>query len=147
MKKIAILSDTHGLVSDEVRDMLESCDCYIHAGDFDNLKTYQIFEYYPGFAVSGNNDFFADLPKTLRFEVEGVRFLVIHNHNYLYDDPKDVDVVVYGHTHVHEAVHRNGVLWLNPGSCTRPRWGDRKSMVIMEVSEGQYRFQRIKLTR
>ncbi|MFR1808788.1 MAG: metallophosphoesterase family protein, partial [Pygmaiobacter massiliensis] len=31
--RIAVLSDTHGLLRPEVLEVLQSCDCIFHAGD------------------------------------------------------------------------------------------------------------------
>ena len=33
MKKIGIISDTHGLLRSEILEILKDCDCIIHAGD------------------------------------------------------------------------------------------------------------------
>ena len=33
MKKIGIISDTHGLLRPEIIEILKDCDCIIHAGD------------------------------------------------------------------------------------------------------------------
>ena len=33
MKKIGIISDTHGLLRPEILEILKGCDCIIHAGD------------------------------------------------------------------------------------------------------------------
>ena len=33
MKKIGIISDTHGLLRPEILKILKDCDCIIHAGD------------------------------------------------------------------------------------------------------------------
>ena len=32
MKKIGIISDTHGLLRSEILEILKDCDCIIHAG-------------------------------------------------------------------------------------------------------------------
>ena len=45
MKKIGIISDTHGLLRPEILEILKTCDCIIHAGDvnkpeiLDTLRT------------------------------------------------------------------------------------------------------------
>ena len=36
--KIAVLSDTHGLLRPEVRTVIRDCDAVIHAGDIDSEK-------------------------------------------------------------------------------------------------------------
>ncbi len=36
--KIAVLSDTHGLLRPEVLEQIESCDALIHAGDIGSQR-------------------------------------------------------------------------------------------------------------
>ena len=82
MKHILILSDTHGLLREEVKALLAQADVVIHAGDIntptivDALR--QCGECY---IVRGNNDkeWAADLPHSLTFTVEGIRFFLVHN--------------------------------------------------------------------
>ena len=33
MMKVGVISDTHGLLRQEVLEILRSCDCILHAGD------------------------------------------------------------------------------------------------------------------
>ena len=60
-KRIDIISDTHGYLSDELLAALEGADLIIHAGDmtseadWDHLNTIA-----PIKAVLGNNDFYRD---------------------------------------------------------------------------------------
>ena len=57
MKRIVILSDTHGLLRPEVLDYLANADAIIHGGD---INTPAIVDTLQGFAslhiVRGNND-------------------------------------------------------------------------------------------
>ncbi len=84
--KIAVISDTHGLLRSEVEQILLSCDVILHAGDFDRPI---IKEWIEGLGpvthmVCGNNDYWADeneLPYETVFR-EGGFFL-------LYDTPSE----------------------------------------------------------
>ena len=77
MKRIVILSDTHGLLRSEVLDYLANADAIIHGGD---INTPAIVDTLQGFAplhiVRGNNDkeWAEGLPHSLTFTIEGVRF-------------------------------------------------------------------------
>lgn len=77
MKRIVILSDTHGLLRPEVLDCLSQADAIIHGGD---INTQAIVDALQGFAhlyiVRGNNDkeWAENLPHSLTFAIEGVRF-------------------------------------------------------------------------
>lgn len=37
--KVAVISDTHGVLREAVLKILENCDYILHAGDFDNYDT------------------------------------------------------------------------------------------------------------
>ena len=59
--KIAVLSDTHGLLRPEVLEQIESCDALIHAGDIGSQRIIdEIFIHLkprvPVYFVRGNND-------------------------------------------------------------------------------------------
>ena len=38
MKRIGVLSDTHGKLRDEVAEILQGCDVILHAGDINTPK-------------------------------------------------------------------------------------------------------------
>ena len=148
MKRIVILSDTHGLLRPQVLEELQKADVILHAGDLDDRETYEALDWFENFhAVRGNCDayWFNDLPDTLRLEVEGVRFFLIHDRSRLPCRPANTDVVVFGHTHLPCAEERNGALWLNPGSCGPRRCGKPASLCRMEAEAGAYRLTWIEL--
>ena len=56
-KKIGIISDTHGLLRQEVLEILKTCDCILHAGDVDRPEILdQLRPLGNLYAVRGNND-------------------------------------------------------------------------------------------
>lgn len=146
MKKIAIISDTHGLLREEVKEELKNVDLILHAGD---INTQSIVEelrsYAPLYIVRGNNDkeWAVEIPQHLFVTVEGVRFFLIHNRKEIPTDLKDVDVIVYGHSHKYEETRVDDILMLNPGSCGKRRFGLEISMVLMEVENGNYCFNKM----
>ena len=93
------------------------------------------------YCVRGNCDayWFNDLPDTLRVEIEGVRFFLIHDKSRLPCRPANTDVVLFGHTHAPCAESRDGALWLNPGSCGPRRYGRPASFCCLEAEGGRYR--------
>ena len=146
MKHIAILSDTHGLLREQVMAEIARADCIIHAGD---LNTPLIYEYLrenaESYVVRGNNDkeWAKALPQSLIVTIEGVRFFIVHNKK---DIPKyldHVDVVVYGHSHKYAAEVMNGVLFLNPGSCGKRRFDLELTMCRMTVEAGSYQYEKV----
>jgi putative phosphoesterase len=120
---IGLISDTHGLLRPEVLPALEGCEVVLHAGDVGSREILEALKAVgPVHAVRGNTDRGAlgqSLPLTEFVEVGGVTLCMIHILEELDLDPvaAGVDVVVYGHTHRPRVDEREGVLFVNPGSC------------------------------
>lgn len=149
MKHIAILSDTRGLLRPEVLARLEKADVILHAGDIntqaivDRLRALGTL-----YIVRGNNDkeWAEDLPHSQTFTVEGVRFFMVHNKKDVPKDLPGVDVVVFGHSHRYAMEDRDGVLWLNPGSCGRRRFDQEITFAMMTAEEGRYQVEKVVLS-
>lgn len=147
MQHIVILSDTHGLLRPEVIARLETADAIIHAGDIntpaivDKLQTYRV----PLYIVRGNNDkAWADnLPLSLNFAIEGIRFFLVHNKRDVPHKLFDVDVVIYGHSHKYANQELDNVLWLNPGSCGRRRFDQEITLAAMEIDQKHFRVEKV----
>ena len=82
MKRIGIISDTHGTFDDTLREFLKDVDEIWHAGDIGSLELADtIAPFKPLRAVSGNIDGGLTrrvYPDFLAFECEGVRVLMTH---------------------------------------------------------------------
>ena len=145
--KLGVISDTHGLLRQEVETLLQGCRYIIHAGDIDNPKVLESLEKLaPVVAVKGNNDrggWAGILRETVSFTVDGIRILLIHNKTHLPVPLPETDVVIFGHSHRYFCETRDGVLWLNPGSCGRPRFGGALSMAFLEIEAGQCRVEKV----
>lgn len=145
-KKIGIISDTHGLLRPEVLEILQTCDCILHAGDvtrpelLDELRCLASI-----YVVRGNNDgeWAAGIAKTLHFRIEGVEFFMTHNKKDVAWELGSTQVVIFGHTHSYFEKTIDGRLWLNPGSCGRSRFGQDISMAVMTVENGTYHVDKI----
>lgn len=148
MKKITIISDTHGLLRNEVKSELISSDITIHAGDVntDDLVN-QIKSFGESYIVRGNNDkeWAEYLPKILTVIIEGVHFLIVHNKKDIPKDLTDIDVVIFGHSHKYEEKMIDGVLYLNPGSCGKRRFDLEISMCKMIVNGDKYYYEKVVL--
>ena len=137
--KIGILSDTHDRLSEDTAAALRGCDYILHAGDvtidriLDGLRPLGKL-----YVVRGNNDYgpwAGKLSRRLDFEIGGVRFRMVHE-RFRAGDGSGADVVIYGHTHQYRLEQMDGRIWLNPGSCERPRYGNGRSLALMTVEEG-----------
>lgn len=147
-KKIGIISDTHGLLRQEVLDILQTCDCILHAGDFDRPEILEQLRYLGSiYAVRGNNDrgWAENLSSALRFRIEGVEFFMTHNRKDVAWDLGNTQVVVFGHSHKYLEKITDGRLWLNPGSCGYSRFGGEVTMAVMTVEKEIYQVEKIVL--
>ncbi len=145
---LAILSDTHGLLRPQVTEYLKTADAILHAGDINRPAILeQLKEYAPVYVVRGNNDkdWAADLPHDLTVPLEGVTFYLVHNKKEVPSHLTGVDVVVYGHSHKYAQAEKDGVLWLNPGSCGPRRFHQEITLAMAEVSQGKLQVEKVLL--
>ena len=144
--KLAILSDTHGLLRPEVLDRLKSVDAILHGGDINRRDIVdQLRQYAPLYVVRGNNDkdWAADIPHTVTVTLGGVTFFMVHNKKEVPADLTGIDAVVFGHSHKYLLEERDGVLWLNPGSCGPRRFHQEITMMMAEAENGTLRVEKI----
>ena len=136
MKKVVVLSDTHGLLRPQVLECLEGAHLMVHAGDINTQAIVdQLASYGPLQVVRGNNDkdWAQQIPLSCRFTVEDVSFFMVHNKRDVPRDLAAVDVIVYGHSHKYAREEKDGVLWLNPGSCGPRRFHQEITLAILTV--------------
>lgn len=147
MKKILIVSDTHGRL-DNLQRVLElqgHIDYLFHLGDSEGQQQ-QIAEMAgcPVEIVKGNCDFGQDLPYDKMVHVGSHSVFLTHGHRYqVFYGPETLmeaaksrgaQVAVYGHTHVPLIRHGQGITVLNPGSLTSPRQsGFAYTYILMEL--------------
>lgn len=144
--RIGIVSDIHGSFQNLVQalDEMGPIGLLLHAGDgareVDRLQRQGCFNVE---SVRGNCDF-GPYPEELAFPVEGRRILLTHGHAYgvksgllrlrLRGAELQVDIVVYGHTHVPEYSYENGIRFVNPGSLSSVRNGVYPTYAVMELA-------------
>ncbi len=143
MKKIIAISDNHG--NKEIVDKilsLEEYDLAIHMGDseFDKKWADSRFDY----SVEGNNDY-NGLPLELKFEFEGLKFMILHGHSrgiYVHNwnelpidvaKKEKVDVLIHGHSHIPYINKTKDVFTSCPGSTTIPRSIDGTTYAIYKI--------------
>lgn len=143
----AVISDTHGILRDEVVKVIKGCDVILHGGDFDCKRVYEDLDRMGKlYAVRGNNDWdmWNMLPPFLDFTLYGLHFYMVHDKNDLSNDLSDIDVMIYGHSHKYEERHESGKLFLNPGSCGRERFRLPLTMAVLDICPAS---KDIKVTR
>lgn len=149
MKKILIMSDTHGKhwYLEQILEQKNDFDLAIHLGDTEGAEDYiQAILNCPLEVVAGNNDFFASLPQEKIVDVFGHSALITHGHYYYVSTGPEyitreaygrgVEVVMYGHTHRPYLDMSGDVIVLNPGSLSYPRQeGKLPSYAIMTIDD------------
>ena len=146
--KLAILSDTHGLLRPQVVEHLRSADAILHGGDVNTQAIVdELRRYAPLYIVRGNNDreWAEGIPHHLTVTLEGVTFAMVHNKREIPADLTGVDVVVFGHSHRYVQEKRDGLLWLNPGSCGPRRFHQEITMMMAEIVDGTLRVEKISI--
>lgn len=147
--KILVLSDTHGDLEnlDKVVERSGDIDLLIHLGDNtkDALKIKEILNT-KMINVKGNCDIFDKVtPKEEIIEIRNKKLFLTHGDDYGVKSginkiyyralELEVDIVLFGHSHVSTLVREDNILFLNPGSISLPRGGSKKSFGIIEIKE------------
>lgn len=139
---MGVISDTHGLLQPAAIEAFKGADLIIHAGDVgkpDILEDLQAIA--PVEAVRGNMDmdnWAHKLPETKLIEVGSVLLYVIHDVYKIDIKPAKagISAIIHGHTHKSSSIEdHNGVLFLNPGSATQPRFNSPASVALLHVKE------------
>lgn len=148
--KIAVLSDTHGLLRPEVLRIIGECSAVIHAGDINSQKIIDEMRAaakpdVPFYIVRGNNDkeWAEYLPHHLEFTLAGINFYMVHNKKELPEDLADRQIIIFGHSHKYFEEGKEGRLWLNPGSCGRRRFNQDITLAVLNIEDGKWSVNRI----
>jgi putative phosphoesterase len=145
MKKVLVISDTHGSLPDWICDI--PADAVFHAGDIGDEPTLTRLHCFDTVhAVHGNTDTtLRELPETIRVDIDGVRFFLVHNltapHRIMASNAAELAayrprVVVFGHTHEPLVNEKGGVLYLNPGSLGRAGINGRQTYALVSLESG-----------
>jgi putative phosphoesterase len=123
IKRVGVISDTHGLMREQAIAALEGSELIIHAGDIGTPEVLErLSRIAPVRAVRGNNDradWARALPLTDVIELGAHRVYLLHDLAELDIDPAaaGMSAVIAGHSHKPLAQIRDSVLYLNPGSA------------------------------
>ncbi|MBT3384346.1 MAG: metallophosphoesterase family protein [Prolixibacteraceae bacterium] len=132
MKRIGLLSDTHGFLHHRIFSFFENVDEIWHAGDIGNIETAdQLGAFRPLKAVYGNmdgQDVRVIYPQHLRFFCEGVDVWITHIGGYpgryeRYVKPdvfvKPPNLFISGHSHILKVIYDKKLdfLHMNPGAA------------------------------
>ncbi|UWZ81774.1 metallophosphoesterase family protein [Occallatibacter riparius] len=139
--KIAVISDTHGLLRPEVLPKLRGAEAILHLGDVGDPEILDTLrEYAPVTAVRGNIDKSGPcsrLPETEVLLFDGAYIYLLHDISTLHLDPAAAKfaAVLFGHSHKAEIRRHKDVLYFNPGSCGPRRFNLAVTMGYLHVSD------------
>ncbi len=149
MLRVGILSDTHlSRVSEDLRrtlsTVLRGSDMLIHAGDITSIEVHDYLAGWNLVAVRGNMDDFevrSLLPDKRIEEIEGKRIGIMHGRGGPYGledlvrgEFADVDLIVFGHSHIPLHTIKEGTILFNPGSFRGGR-GYSGTVGLLEIGE------------
>lgn len=148
MKRIGLLSDTHGYWDDRYAKYFAECDEIWHAGDIGTLElTERLADLKPLRAVCGNCDG-GDLrrmyPQTLRFRCEEADVLIKHIGGYPGNYDRSIQgqlfvrppkLFISGHSHILKVLYDRslGLLHINPGAAGLQGWHKVRTLVRFSV--------------
>lgn len=157
--RLLILADTH--LPTRARDLprpvweeLDRAEAVLHAGDWVDVVLLDAMEAalaprgVPLVGVVGNNDgpaLRSRLPEVARAELGGVRFAVVHETGPAAGRERrcaerfaDVDVLVFGHSHIPwDSTAPGGLRLLNPGSPTDRRRQPHRTYLTAWAAGGE----------
>lgn len=148
MKKILVLSDSHGNINNMIFAVKQvRPDMIIHLGDCwsDSVMLQKKFPDIPMERVPGNCDCTLEPLERILY-IEGKKVMICHGHTYnvktgylrleLAAREKEADLVLFGHTHRVFYDWHNDLRILNPGSIGAPGYGTPPSYGILFLDEG-----------
>lgn len=155
--KIGIISDSHGNIECIIKalEKIGEADLWLHCGDYGKdalfIKKYTQKDV---IAVQGNCDSGIDYKIDEFIEIFGKKIWLTHGHRYKIKHSKnellwwakqyEIDIVIYGHTHIAENIDLNNIILFNPGSVSIPRHGN-PSCGLLEITDEIVKFEIIQL--
>ncbi len=154
MKKIGLLSDTHGFLDDKVFEHFKDCDEIWHAGDIGTVEVAdRLAAFKPLRAVYGNID--GDKLRVMfkqheRWMCEGVDVWMTHIGGYPGKYAREVKPEIFmhppklfisGHSHILKVMYdkKLGMLHINPGAEGKYGFHNVRTLVRFEIDGNDIR--------
>ena len=152
MKKILLLSDTHGHLDPKIQKYINGADEVWHAGDIGTTAVADgISKIKPLRGVYGNIDgheLRSQFPENQIFSCQGVKVLMTHIGGYpgrynprvkkLIQEEKP-QLYVCGHSHILKVIpdRKNNLLHMNPGACGIQGFHKVRTLLRFELNQGK----------
>jgi putative phosphoesterase len=152
MRKIGLLSDTHGYLDPAVYKYFKDCDEIWHAGDIGSIQVFdELSNFKPLRAVHGNIDghqIRTVVPEDLYFEIEGLMVYITHIGGYpgrynletkTFLKNNTTKLFICGHSHILKVMYDQAfkLLHINPGAAGNHGFHHVKTMVRFEISDAK----------
>ncbi|MDP2089058.1 MAG: metallophosphoesterase family protein [Flavobacteriaceae bacterium] len=149
MKKILLLSDTHGFIDEQILKFVKLADEVWHAGDIGNIAVAdEILKYKPLKAVYGNIDdtiLRAEFPLDNRFMCEDLSVWITHIGGYpnhydarIRQEIKENPPMLFisGHSHILKVMSdkKLNLLHMNPGAAGKSGFHTVRTMLRFSIS-------------
>jgi putative phosphoesterase len=147
VRKIGLISDTHGYLDDAVFKHFEACDEIWHVGDFGANVADKLAAFKPLRGVWGNiddKDIRLQFPEHNRFNCEDMDVWMTHIGGYpgryaaqvrpeIYTNPPKLFIT--GHSHILKVIFdpKIGSLHINPGAAGKSGWHKVRTLVRFDV--------------
>lgn len=150
MKKIGLMSDTHGYVDPKIYTYFKDVDEIWHAGDIGTIDVVdELKKFKPLKAVYGNIDgteIRSELKEYERFKCEDVEVLITHiagKPEKYYPkakailDEKAPQLFICGHSHILlvKMDPNYNMLWMNPGACGFKGFHSIKTLLRFSITK------------
>lgn len=150
---IGLISDTHGIFSNEFKEFLSPCDVLWHAGDWggDEAFIQSVRDFKPVVGVYGNCDGLDArriFPERQFFDCEGMSVLMTH----IGGSPGHYDsraaaairtcrpqIFVCGHSHILKVMNdsRYDMMYINPGAAGKQGWQIIRTALRFHIDAGK----------
>ena len=152
MKKIGVISDTHGYMDERILHHLKKCNLIIHAGDVGNKSVADQLSKISGFkCVYGNIDgteIRSAYPEFEIIHIEGITILLIHIAGAIRKYNAQVralihehhpEILICGHSHLLK-VQKDpafNLLYINPGAAGISGFHKVRTLLRFDVADGR----------
>lgn len=144
--RIGVMSDSHGdqAAVKKAAAAAGQVDLWLHASDYSQDIAKLSQSGVEVIAVAGNCDGAASAKPDEFLTVMGKKIWLTHGHrvNVKHSHQEliwwakhyEVDIVIFGHTHIPEVKSVHNLLIVNPGSVAKPHWG-YPTVAILEITD------------
>ena len=148
MKRIGIISDTHGFLDEAVFHHFRDCDEIWHAGDFgSDALAEELRQFKPLRGVYGNidgQDIRAVYPELLQWHCEDIKVMMLHIGGYppkynSHSKPLIISekpqLFISGHSHILKIMFDDTLqcLHINPGAAGKQGWHKVRTLVKLTI--------------